>query len=313
MGYATDLRCRKCGRENPIAPTNICNFCLSPLEVNYDYKAIASAISKEKFAAGPASMWRYRDLLRMFVKRDVITVYKQTILGPIWFIVQPILTTAIYILVFGRIANISSDGVPRILFYLAGIVIWNYFAESFNQTSKTFKDNAAVFGKVYFPRLVMPLAKVTAGLIKFGIQFGFFLVILLVFVFQGSDVHPNIYILLTPFLVLLMAGIGLGFGIIFTSLTTKYRDLTFLLTFGVQLLMYATPVIYPVSTIPEKYRIYIMANPLTPILEGFKYAFLGAGTVDWIHLLYSVAFMIVVLFIGVIIFNRTEKTFMDTV
>ena len=258
-------------------------------------------------------LWRYRDLLRMFVKRDVITIYKQTILGPIWFIVQPILTTAIYILVFGRIANISSDGVPRVLFYLAGIVIWNYFAESFNQTSKTFKDNAAVFGKVYFPRLVMPLAKVTAGLIKFGIQFGFFLVILLVFVFQGSDVHPNIYILLTPFLVLLMAGIVLGFGIIFTSLTTKYRDLTFLLTFGVQLLMYATPVIYPVSTIPEKYRIYIMANPLTPILEGFKYAFLGAGTVDWIHLLYSVAFMIVVLFIGVIIFNRTEKTFMDTV
>lgn len=258
-------------------------------------------------------LWRYRDLLRMFVKRDVITVYKQTILGPIWFIVQPILTTAIYILVFGRIANISSDGVPRILFYLAGIVIWNYFAESFNQTSKTFKDNAAVFGKVYFPRLVMPLAKVTAGLIKFGIQFSFFLIILLVFVFQGSDVHPNIYILLTPFLVLLMAGIGLGFGIIFTSLTTKYRDLTFLLTFGVQLLMYATPVIYPVSTIPEKYRIYIMANPLTPILEGFKYAFLGAGTVDWIHLLYSAAFMIVVLFIGVIIFNRTEKTFMDTV
>lgn len=259
-------------------------------------------------------LWRYRDLLTMFVKRDVITVYKQTILGPIWFIVQPILTTAIYILVFGRIANISSDGVPRILFYLSGIVIWNYFAESFNQTSQTFKQNASIFGKVYFPRLIMPLSKVSAGLIKFGIQFGFFLVVYLIFIFSGNEaIKPNLYILLTPYLVLLMAGLGLGFGIIFTSLTTKYRDLTFLIQFGVQLLMYASPVIYPVSTIPEKYKAFIMANPITPILEGFKYAFLGAGTFDWWHLAYSTVFTLVVLFLGIIIFNRTEKTFMDTV
>lgn len=259
-------------------------------------------------------IWRYRDLLTMFVKRDVITVYKQTILGPIWFVVQPILTTAIYILVFGRIANISSDGIPRILFYLAGIVIWNYFSESFKQTSETFKQNASIFGKVYFPRLIMPLSKVTAGLIKFAIQFGFFLVIFLIFLFSGNKaIHPNIHILYIPFLVLLMAGLGLGFGIIFTSLTTKYRDLTFLIQFGIQLLMYASPVIYPVSSIPEKYKTLILANPITPILEGFKYAFLGAGSFSWGQLAYSTAFMLVVLFIGIIIFNRTEKTFMDTV
>ncbi len=259
-------------------------------------------------------LWRYRDLLTMFVKRDVITVYKQTILGPIWFIVQPILTTAIYILVFGRIANISSDGLPRILFYLSGIVIWNYFAESFNQTSQTFKQNANIFGKVYFPRLIMPLSKVTAGLIKFGIQFGFFLAVYFVFIFSGNPaIDPNWYILMTPYLVLLMAGLGLGFGIIFTSLTTKYRDLTFLIQFGVQLLMYASPVIYPVSTIPEKYKALILANPITPILEGFKFAYLGAGTFNWWHLAYSTVFTLVVLFLGVIIFNRTEKTFMDTV
>lgn len=259
-------------------------------------------------------LWRYRDLLRMFVKRDVITVYKQTILGPIWFIVQPILTTAIYILVFGKIANISSDGIPRVLFYLAGITIWNYFSESFNQTSKTFKENANIFGKVYFPRLIMPLSKITSGLIKFGIQLGFFLVIFAVFLIGGNQaIQPNWYICSLPLLVLLMAGLGLGFGIIFTSLTAKYRDLTFLIQFGVQLLMYATPVIYPVSTIPEKYKTLIMLNPMSSIVEGFKYSFLGAGNFSWFWLGYSAAFMLITMFIGIIIFNRTEKNFMDTV
>ncbi|MGK7393403.1 MAG: ABC transporter permease [Candidatus Cyclobacteriaceae bacterium M3_2C_046] len=259
-------------------------------------------------------IWRYRDLLRMFVKRDVITVYKQTILGPIWFIVQPILTTAIYILVFGRIANISSDGIPRVLFYLAGITIWNYFSESFNQTSKTFKENANIFGKVYFPRLIMPLSKVTSGLIKFAIQLGFFLVIFLIFLLSGNQaIQPNWYILSLPILVLLMAGLGLGFGIIFTSLTAKYRDLTFLIQFGVQLLMYATPVIYPVSTIPEKYKTLIMLNPMSSIVEGFKFSFLGAGFFSWGWLGYSAAFMLLTLFLGIIIFNKTEKNFMDTV
>jgi len=259
-------------------------------------------------------LWRYRDLLRMFVHRDIITVYKQTILGPVWFVVQPILTTAIYILIFGRIAKLSTDGLPMILFYLSGIVIWNYFSESFTQTSQTFIQNQNIFGKVYFPRLIMPLSKVVSGLIKFLIQFGFFIVIYLYFIFTGNPaIRPNLYILLTPYLVLLMAGLGLGFGIIFTSLTTKYRDLTFLVQFGVQLLMYASPVIYPVSAIPEKYKVYILANPVTPILESFKFAFLGSGSFSWELIGYSTLFTIAVLFVGILIFNRTEKTFMDTV
>lgn len=258
-------------------------------------------------------VYRYKDLLLMFVKRDVITVYKQTILGPIWFILQPILTTAIYMLVFGNIAGISTDGLPQPLFYLSGIVIWNYFAESFNTTSKTFIENANIFGKVYFPRLILPLAKVTSGLIKFVIQFAFFMALFAYFMFTGSAIQPTIYILVTPLLVLMMAGLGLGFGIIFTSLTTKYRDLVFLIQFGVQLLMYATPVIYPVSSIPEKYKMLIMANPITSIVESFRFAFLGTGNFSWWHLGYSFGFMVVVLLVGIVIFNRVERTFMDTV
>jgi lipopolysaccharide transport system permease protein len=258
-------------------------------------------------------IWRYRDLLLMFVKRDVVTVYKQTILGPVWYVVQPILTTAIYVLVFGQIAKISTDGLPQILFYLSGIVLWNYFSESFNSTSKTFKENENIFGKVYFPRLIMPLSKVASGLIKFGIQLGFFICIYLYFIAQGYDIRPNINLLLIPVYVLIMAGLGLGGGIIFTALTAKYRDLTFLIAFGVQLLMYATPVIYPVSTIPEKYKIFILANPITPVVEGFRYALLGSGTFDIGHLMYSLVFTLVVLLVGIVIFNKTEKTFMDTV
>lgn len=261
-----------------------------------------------------ADIWRYRDLLRMFIKRDVITVYKQTVLGPIWFVVQPILTTAIYVLVFGNIAGISTDGLPKILFYLSGIVIWNYFAESFNQTSQTFIQNANIFGKVYFPRLIMPLAKVASAMIKFFIQFAFLMVVYFYFIFSGNpDIHPNITLLLLPVYVLMMAGFGMGFGIVFTSLTTKYRDLSFLITFGVQLLMYATPVIYPVSTIPDKYKPFIMANPMTSIVEGFKYALLGTGNFSWYNLGYSFTFMVILLFIGIIIFNKTEKSFIDTV
>lgn len=259
-------------------------------------------------------LWRYRDLLRMFVHRDIVTVYKQTVLGPAWFVIQPILTTAMYVLVFGRIANISSDGVPRVLFYLSGIVIWNYFSESFNKTSQTFRMNAGIFGKVYFPRLIMPLSVVASGLIKFFIQFGFFLVVLGYYIWTGNEaVNPNWTIAFVPLYIVLMGGLGLGFGLIFTSLTTKYRDLTFLITFGVQLLMYATPVIYPVSTIPEQYKVYIMANPMTAILEGFKYAFLGAGQISPNGLLYSTVFAGFILFTGIVIFNRTEKNFIDTV
>jgi len=260
-------------------------------------------------------IWQYRDLLRMFVKRDIITVYKQTILGPIWFVVQPILTTLIYIVVFGRIAQISTDGAPQVLFYLAGITIWNYFSESFNTTAKTFTENANIFGKVYFPRLIMPFAKVTSGLIKFAIQFGFFMLVYLYYIFfSEAPVHPNWTIALLPVYILLMAAFGLGTGIIFTSWTTKYRDLVFLLSFGVQLLMYASPVIYPVSTIePGLMKDILMLNPFTPILEGFKYAFLGAGYFSWASLGYSAAVATVILFAGIVIFHKTERNFIDTV
>ena len=258
-------------------------------------------------------IWQYRDLLTMFVKRDIVTVYKQTILGPVWFVLQPILTTAIYIVVFGNIAKISTDGVPMILFYLAGIIVWNYFSECFTVTSKTFADNAGVFGKVYFPRLVSPISKVVSGLIKFGIQFGLFLCVFLYFYVQTNAVHPNWYILLTPYLIFLMGLIGLGFGIIFTSLTTKYRDLTFLITFGVQLLMYATPVIYPASMLHGKLKTIIMLNPLTSLVETFKYAFLGSGSLSWNALLYTTVFTLVTLCVGIVIFNRTERSFIDTV
>ncbi len=261
-------------------------------------------------------IWDYRDLLHMFVKRDVITVYKQTVLGPIWFVVQPILTTAIYIVVFGNIAKIPTDGVPMILFYLAGIVIWNYFSEAFNTTAKTFTENANIFGKVYFPRLIMPMSKVVSGLIKFGIQLAFFLAVYAYYFFTDSSaIAPNWTLLLLPVYVLIMAAMGLGAGIIFTSMTTKYRDLTFLLTFGVQLLMYATPVIYPLSTLEQGSKLWmvIMANPLTPLVEGFKYAFLGQGYFSWLALGYSALFTALLLVVGIVVFHRTERNFIDTV
>jgi len=251
----------------------------------------------------------------MFVKRDVITVYKQTVLGPIWFIVQPILTTIIYMVVFGGIAKISTDGTPMALFYLSGIVVWNYFAESFNQTSDTFTQNAAIFGKVYFPRLIMPLSKVASGLIKFFIQFFFFLAVYAYYLIQGeSTVQPNWTIALLPVYIAIMALMGMGMGLLFTSLTTKYRDLKFLISFGVQLLMYATPVIYPISTIPEgKLKMLIMANPLSSIVEGFKYAFLGAGEFSWGMLGYSAGFTAVMLVVGIVVFHKTERNFIDIV
>jgi lipopolysaccharide transport system permease protein len=260
-------------------------------------------------------IWQYRDLLAMFVKRDVITVYKQTVLGPIWFIVQPILTTIIYIVVFGNIAKISTDGTPMALFYLSGIVIWNYFAESFNQTSDTFTQNAAIFGKVYFPRLIMPLSKVVSGLIKFFIQLGFFLAVYAYYLLQGEpSIQANWTLALLPVYIAIMAMMGMGMGILFTSMTTKYRDLKFLITFGVQLLMYATPVIYPMSTVPEgKMKMILMANPLSPIVEGFRYAFLGSGHFSWGALGYSAGFTTFMLIIGIIVFHKTERNFIDTV
>lgn len=265
------------------------------------------------FSIGWKDIWKYRDLLMMFVKRDIVVVYKQTILGPVWFFVQPILTTAVYLVVFGNVAKLSTDGIPKVLFYSAGVVIWNFFSETFNATSKTFVENATLFGKVYFPRLVVPISKVISGLIKFLIQFSFFILILVYYIIDGVAVNPTFEIVYAPLLLLLMASLGLGFGIIFSSLTTKYRDLTFVITFGVQLLMYATPVIYPLSSVPDKYKVYILANPVTSVVEGFRFAFMGSGVWSWAGIGYSAGFAVVVLLAGILIFNKVEETFMDTV
>ena len=260
-----------------------------------------------------AEILRFRDLMMMFVKRDIVTNYKQTVLGPIWFVVQPILTTLMFTVVFGNIAKVSTNGIPKILFYLSSITLWNYFSETLTTTSKTFTDNAQIFGKVYFPRLVLPLSKVISGLAKFGIQFGLFVVIWVYFLVAKDVIHPNRYILLFPLLLLILVLLSMGLGIIITSLTTKYRDLTFLITFGIQLLMYATPVIYSVSILSPKKQFWLWLNPLTPIFEIFKYGFLGSGVVDLGWLMYSIAFTLVTLAVGVIIFNKVEKKFIDTV
>lgn len=260
-------------------------------------------------------IWRYRDLLRMFVKRDVVTVYKQTILGPIWYVLQPVMTTIIYVFIFGKVAGLSTDGLPQILFYLSGTVIWNYFSESFTTTAKTFKENENIFGKVYFPRLIMPLSKIVSGLLKFGIQFSLFAAILCYYLLTlDTTLDPNwSYLWLFPVLIGIMAFLGLGFGILFTSLTTKYRDLNFLIAFGVQLLMYATPVIYPLSSVPGQYKALIWYNPISAVMETFRFVFLGAGQFNGAHLIYSILFTTVIFVLGVLVFNRTEKTFMDTV
>jgi len=260
-------------------------------------------------------LWQYRDLYRMFVKRDIVTWYKQTILGPLWFFIQPILTTLMFMIVFGGIAQISTDGLPQPLFYLAGICLWQYFSESLTQTSNTFISNTHVFGKVYFPRLVVPLATVTSNLVRLAIQMSLFLIVYLYyFIFTDAAIQPNLYLLLTPVLILLLAGLALGFGILFSSMTTKYRDLIFLLSFCVQLWMYATPVIYPLSTIKnEKLHFLMSLNPITSIIETFKYATLGVGSYSPYALLYSAIFTVLILCTGILVFNRIQKTFMDTV
>jgi lipopolysaccharide transport system permease protein len=265
------------------------------------------------FDVNLAELWKYRDLIALFVKRDFVSKFKQTILGPIWFILQPLITTIMFTVVFGNIAGIPTDGVPKMLFYLVGLVGWTYFATCLNDTSQTFIKNASIFGKVYFPRLALPVSVVISNLVSFIIQFVFMLCFLAYFMIMGADVHPNIHVLLIPVLVLIIAGLGLGFGIIISSLTTKYRDLTHLVAFGVSLWMYATPIIYPLSEIPEKYKLFVLANPMTPIVETFKVALLGVGEVNYMQLLYSFGFTVVVLFIGVLIFNKVEKSFMDTV
>jgi len=258
-------------------------------------------------------VWHYRDLIGLFVRRDFVSRYKQTILGPLWFIIQPLLTSLVFTVIFGNIAQLPTDGLPQMLFYMSGTIMWSYFSSCLTSTSTTFTSNAHLFGKVYFPRLVMPISIVISNLITFAIQLAFFLAYFAFFALRGSAVRFTSWALALPLLVLLMAGLGLGFGIIISSLTTKYRDLQHLVGFGVSLWMYGTPVIYPVSSIPEQWRWVADVNPVTPIIETFRAGFLGAGDASWAGLGYSFGFMLVVLLIGVVIFNRVEKTFIDTV
>lgn len=259
-------------------------------------------------------VWRYRDLLWLFVRRDFVAQYKQTILGPVWHLIQPILTTLIFLLIFGRIARIPTDGIHPVLFYMSGITLWNYFSISLTSTSNTFLANAAIFGKVYFPRLIMPLSIVISNLIRFGIQFLLLICMIFWFHFSGSAFQLSFAVLYIPFLILLMAGIGLGLGIIISSLTTKYRDFSVLLAFAVQLAMYATPVVYPMSYLQDKgYARIIRLNPLSSIVEAFRYALFGKGMFTVAEIFYSTGFMAVILFAGLLLFNKVEKTFMDTV
>ena len=260
-----------------------------------------------------SQIWAYRDLILLFVKRDFVSVYKQTILGPVWYFIQPLFSTLVFTLIFSRVARIPTDDVPPSLFYMTGITAWNYFSDCLNKTSSTFTANAGIFGKVYFPRMVIPLSVIISNLIKFFIQFSLLLLLAAYYYSKGANVHPNIAVMLTPVLILMMAGIGLGAGIIISSLTTKYRDLQYFLAFGIQLLMYASPIVYPLSMLHGKLRTASMLNPLTSVIEAFKYAYLGSGALDVSSLLYSFCFMLLLLFAGLALFNRVEKSFMDTV
>ena len=261
-----------------------------------------------------ASIWKYRDLLLLLVRRDFVSVYKQTILGPVWFFIQPLITTLTFTVIFGNLAKISTSGIPPILFYMSGITLWTYFADCLNKTSNTFVANAGVFGKVYFPRLIVPLSVLISNLIKLGIQVLLFLTIWIYYLSKNDVIQPQWWLMwLFPFLIFVMAGLGLGFGILISSLTTKYRDFTFLIGFGVQLMMYASPIVYPMAIVPEKFKFWILLNPVSSIIESFKYIFLGSGYFSWHSLLYSFIFMIILLFISVIVFNKVEKTFMDTI
>ena len=268
------------------------------------------------FSLDLKEVWRYKDLLMMYVKRDIVTFYKQTILGPLWFIIQPVFTTIMFMFVFGGIAGISTDGVPQAVFYLAGLVCWNYFSDCLSKCSDTFNANQNIFGKVYFPRLIVPLSITVSNLIKMAIQFVLFFVVYLYYYVTLNSFHINFTILLFPLLVVMLGCLGLGFGLIISSMTTKYRDLRFLISFGVQLWMYVTPVIYPLSVMKNNFPHYmwvIVANPLTSILETFKYGFTGVGVFNWGYLAYSFVFTVVILLLGIVVFNRVQKNFMDVI
>jgi lipopolysaccharide transport system permease protein len=285
----------------------------NPVDENWDIEITAN---NNLFDLKLKDIWHYRDLLVLLVRRDFVSFYKQTILGPIWFFIQPLFTTVIYTFVFGNLASIPTDGLPQPLFYLAGITAWNYFADCFTKTSTVFAANAGLFGKVYFPRLIVPLSIIVSNLIRFGIQMSLFIVMMIVYWTRGASLHPNIYLLLFPFLLVLMAMLGLGLGMIISAMTTKYRDLSFLVTFGIQLMMYLTTVIYPLSVVESKYPRYawlVEYNPMTSIIEAFRYGFLGQGTFTMLSLSITTAITIILLLIGIVVFNRVERTFIDTV
>ena len=257
-------------------------------------------------------LWHYRDLLVLFVRRDFVTVYKQTILGPLWFFIQPILTTITFTIIFGNVAQLSTDGAPKVVFYMAGITLWNYFSTCLTAVSGVFNTNAGIFGKVYFPRLIMPLTTVISNLMKFGVQFLLFLCFVSYFVVQ-EQIHPNLWVLALPLVIVLMALIAMGIGLMLSSMTTKYKDLNQLISFGMQLFMYATPVIYPSSAIPPAYQWVVNLNPLVSLFDYMRFAFLGVGSFTLSDFIFPTVFSVVILFFGILVFNKVQKTFMDTV
>lgn len=258
-------------------------------------------------------LWKYCDLVILFVKRDLKNVYKQTVLGPLWIVINPFLSTFVFTVIFGIIANISTDGIPQFLFYMSGNILWSFFSSCFNRASSTFLSNARIFGKVYFPRFVMPLSGIIYNSITFLVQFVMFAILVAVYALTGANVHPNLIVLALPILLIHIAFLGTGTGLIISSLTTKYRDLNVLVSFGLTLWMYLTPVVYPVSQIPESFRFIMLLNPVAPIVETFRYAFLGSGSFEWFFLLISAAVTAVLLILGMIVFNQVEKNFIDTV
>ncbi len=270
--------------------------------------------SKQKlFSVNLKELWKYRDLIILFVKRDLTTSYKQTVLGPLWIILNPLLSTTVFTVIFGVIAGIPTDGTPQFLFYMSGNILWNFFSSCLNRASGTFLSNARLFGKVYYPRLVMPISAILYNLINFLLQTAVYVILVIIYSLMGANVHPNLLILLTPFLVVKTALLGTGMGLIISSITTKYRDLNVLVSFGVSLLMYITPVVYPISRVPENFRWLMLLNPVAPIVETYRCAFLGSGSFEWQFLLISLAVTLVLLFWGVIVFNKVEKNFIDTV
>ena len=270
--------------------------------------------SKQKwFSVNLKDIWKYRDLIILFVKRDLTTNYKQTVIGPLWIIINPLLSTTVFTVIFGVIAGIPTDGTPQFLFYMSGNILWNFFSSCLNRASGTFLGNARLFGKVYFPRLVMPISGILYNLINFMLQTAVYVILVIVYSLIGANVHPNLLIILAPFLVLQTALLGTGMGLIISSITTKYRDLNVLVSFGVSLLMYITPVVYPISRVPENFRWLMLLNPVAPIVETYRCAFLGSGSFEWQFLLISLAVTLALLFWGVIVFNKVEKNFIDTV